>query len=55
MPDKIDKKSGDSVADALESKHLDARTLDAASLHQRNNAPDFVNINVAEETVKKVA
>jgi hypothetical protein len=39
----------------LESKHPDARIPDAVSLHQHNNTPDFVDVDVAEETVEKVA
>jgi hypothetical protein len=55
MPDDIDEKSGDSVADVLEAKHPDARTPEAASLHRCNTTADFVNVDVTEDTVKTVA
>jgi hypothetical protein len=43
MPDDIDEKSGDSVAEVLDSKHPDARTPAALSpLHQCNTAPEKV-------------
>ena len=55
MPDDIDEKSGDSVADVLASKHPDARTPEALSLHQCKITPDFVDVDVTEDTVETVA
>ena len=55
MPDKIDEKSGDTVAEVLASKHPEARMPVASSLHQYANTPDFVDVDVTEETVEKVA
>jgi hypothetical protein len=55
MPDDIDKKSGDSVRDMLDSKHLDARTPEGSSLHQHNATPNFVDIDVTEDASKNVA
>ena len=55
MPDDIDEKSGDSVADVPASKHPDARTPEASSLHRHNTTPDFVDVDVTEDTVETVA
>ena len=37
------------------SKHPERRTLEASSLKKRNDAPNFADTCVADETVKKVA
>jgi hypothetical protein len=49
LPNDVDKKLGDSVTEALESKHPHARIPDASSLPEYTNTPDFV------DAVKKVA
>ena len=55
MPDKTDEKLGLTVAEVPASKHPEARTHDASSLNQRTNAPGFVDVDVTEETVEKIA
>jgi hypothetical protein len=55
QPGDIDEKSGLSVAKVLASKHPEARTPVASSLHQYENTPDFVDVDVTEDTVEKVA
>ncbi len=55
LPGDVDEKSGDSVAEALESKHQHARTPDASSLTKYPITPDFVDVDICEETVGTVA
>jgi hypothetical protein len=55
LPDDIDEKTGDSVKEVLESKHPHARMPDVTSLPTYINTPDFVELDVTEEAVKKVA
>jgi hypothetical protein len=55
LPDDIDEKSGNTISEVLESKHPDARTPDANSLPKYSNTPDFVDVDITEESVEKVA
>jgi hypothetical protein len=55
MPDNIDEKSGDSVADVTEAKHPDVRTPEALSLHRCNTTPNFVDVDITKDTVKTIA
>ena len=55
MPDEVDGKSGDPVADVLRSKHPEARTPDAAELEAYDEVPDFVDLDITPTVVEKVA
>ena len=55
MPDDIDEKTGDSVAQTLKSKHPDARTPETPSLFDYPTTPDFVDVDITTDTVEKVA
>jgi hypothetical protein len=55
MASDIDEKTGASVATVLESKHPEARTPDASHLHTYTELPEFVDIDITDETVEKVA
>ena len=55
MPIDTDEKSGDSVEAVLKSKHPDARTPTAETLPKYNNLPDFVDVDITEDSVEKVA
>jgi hypothetical protein len=55
MPDEIDMKSGDSVAEALASKHPEARIPDAHNLPTYSETPDFVDVDITESVVEHVA
>ena len=54
MPADTDEKSGDSVETVLKSKHPDARTPTAENLQKYTNLPDFVDIDITEDSVEKV-
>ncbi len=55
QPNDIDEKTGDSVETVLRSKHPDARIPKPESLPQYDNTPDFVEVDITEDTVAKVA
>ena len=55
MPSEIDEKSGLSVEEVLHSKHLDARTPGTNLFPQFAELPDFVDLDITEDVVKKVA
>jgi hypothetical protein len=55
IPSNKDKKSGDSVAEALQSKHPDARVADPTQLPSYSETPDFVDLDITDEIVEKVA
>ncbi len=55
MPDDIDEKTGDSVTTVLESKHPDARVPDVSFFQSYPNTPDFVDLDITEDSVEKVA
>jgi hypothetical protein len=55
LPDDVDEKTGNTISEVLESKHPHARILDANSLPKYNQTPNFVNVDITEEAVKKVA
>jgi hypothetical protein len=55
VPNNTDKKSGDSVAEALQSKNPDARIADVSQLPSYIETPDFVDLDITDEIVKKVA
>jgi hypothetical protein len=52
IPGDVHEKSGDSVAEALESKHPHAWILDASSLPKYTITPDFVDVDICEEAVE---
>jgi hypothetical protein len=54
-PDDIDKKSGETVQSVLESKHPDARTPGVDALANYPFLPDFVDLNITEDTIKVTA
>jgi hypothetical protein len=56
LPDNVNEKTGDYFSEVLESKHPNARTLlDVDSLPKYNPAPDFVNVDITEESVGTIA
>ena len=55
QPNDIDEKTGDSVETVLRSKHPDARIPKPESLPQYANTPDFVEVDITEGAVEKVA
>ena len=55
MPDDIDEKTGNSVAQTLESKHPDARIPETSSLFDYPSTPDFVDLDITSDVVEKVA
>jgi hypothetical protein len=55
MPDENDDKTGDSVATVLESKHPDARVPNVSFLPTFPNTPDFMDLDITEDSVEKVA
>jgi hypothetical protein len=56
LPDNVNEKFGDSDMEAMESKHPNnARILDVASLSRYTITPDFVDVDICEESVEKVA
>ncbi len=55
LPDDVDEKTGESVIDVLRSKHPDARVPDASELEDYEVTPDFVDLDITEEVVEKVA
>jgi len=55
MPDEIDEKTGDTVEEVLQSKHPDARNVDPSFLPEYEEIPDFVDLDITEEVVEKVA
>jgi hypothetical protein len=54
MPNETDPKSGDSVAEALASKHPEARTPDVCNLPTYSETPDFVDVDITESVVQHV-
>jgi hypothetical protein len=55
LPNNVDEKSGLIVLEALESKHPHAGIPDIESLPNYANTPDFVDVDICEESVKTVA
>jgi hypothetical protein len=54
-PDDIDEKSGDTVQSVLESKHPDARTPGVDALTDYPFLPDFVDLDITEDTIEVTA
>ena len=54
MPDEIDEKSGDIVAEVLASKHPEARTPNASSLNKHTNAPNFLDVDFTEKLSRRL-
>jgi di/tripeptidase len=55
IPEDTDEKTGKKVIDVLRSKHPDARVPDASELENYETVPDFVDLDITNEVVKKVA
>jgi xanthine dehydrogenase molybdopterin-binding subunit B len=55
LPEDKDDKTGDTVLDVLQSKHPAARVPDTSIMEEYNTLPDFVEIDITEEVVEKVA
>jgi hypothetical protein len=55
MPSNTDEKSGDFVAKALQFEHPDVRTADMSQLPAYAGTPDFVNLDIMDEIIEKVA
>jgi hypothetical protein len=55
MPAEVDEKTGDTVAEVLESKHPSAKTPDVAVLTDYPHLPDFVELDITDEAMEKVA
>jgi hypothetical protein len=55
QPNDINEKTGDLVETVLISKHPDARIHKPESLPKYDNSPDFVDVDITEEAVEKVA
>jgi hypothetical protein len=55
MRDERDEKTGDTVLEVLTSKHLEARTPDAAQFKTYESCPELVELNIPEEVCCKVA
>jgi hypothetical protein len=55
MPNETDQKSGDTVAEALASKHPEARTPDVCNLPTYSETPDLVGVDITESVVQHVA
>jgi hypothetical protein len=53
--DDVNVKSGDTVMEALESKHPNALIPDVNSLLNYTITPNFVDVNICEESIEKVA
>jgi hypothetical protein len=53
--DDFNKKSGGTIAEALESKHANARIPDVDLLPKYTITPGFVNVDICEESIKTVA
>jgi hypothetical protein len=51
----MDEKSGNSVAEALQSKHPNARVADPSQLPSYSQTPEFIDVDITDEIVKKVA
>jgi hypothetical protein len=54
-PDDIDEKSGDTVQSVLESKHPDARIPGVDALTDYPFLPDFVDLDITEDTIEVTA
>eukprot|EP00978_Attheya_sp_CCMP212_P030173 scaffold109998_cov63-Attheya_sp.AAC.2 len=54
IPTDIDEKSGLPVIDALRSKHPPARIAEVEDLEKYGTLPEFVRVNITDETVEKV-
>jgi hypothetical protein len=54
-PDDTDEKSGTSVISVLESKHPDARIPDADAMPAYPTLPDFVDLDITEDSIEIVA
>jgi hypothetical protein len=54
LPDERDEKTGDTVLKVLESKHPDARVLDASNFKAYEICPELVDLNIKEEVCCKV-
>jgi hypothetical protein len=55
MPAEVDEKTDDLVAEVLESKHPSAKTPDVSVLTDYPRLPDFVDLDITDEAVEKVA
>lgn len=55
MPDEIDEKTGDPVEEVLRSKHPDAKIADPSFLPKYDEVPDFVDLDITEDVVERVA
>jgi hypothetical protein len=55
LPDDKCSKTGMSVSDVLDSKHPMARVPDAAALPHYEELPEFIEVNVTEDSVEDTA
>jgi hypothetical protein len=55
LPDGLDAKTGEQVIEVHQSKHPDTQILEASKLEDYKIAPNFVDLDITEELIKKVA
>ncbi len=51
----MDTKTGEYVIDVFKAKHLDAQILDASELEDDKKTPNFVDLDITEKVVERVA
>jgi hypothetical protein len=54
LPNDTDEKSGKLVIDVLKDKHLDAKIPDWSELEDYDETPNFVDLDITKEVVKRV-
>jgi hypothetical protein len=55
LPDDLDDKSGEQVIYFLLAKHPDTQVPEASNLEEYESVPGFVELDITEEVVEKVA
>jgi hypothetical protein len=55
LPGDTDEKTGENIFDVLKSKHPDAVIPDPSEMEDYEILPDFVDLDVTEDTVEQVA
>jgi hypothetical protein len=55
LPSDLDSKTNEPVIDVLRSKHPDAKVPDISVLEEYETVPDFVDLDITEETVEQTA
>jgi hypothetical protein len=55
LPDDIDEKYGLTSKAVLHSKHPETTTSHKSTIHQYESIPDFIKVDITQETVHQVA